>query len=492
MKFSTLLFAASAALLPTSFAIEGSAKKYLRSGALSAISPSDRSLGSLDDWCPDGFTDQLCIKSGKPGDSNNVEHHAAFEVVHNTNTGNYDWSIDFTDSAAIAQDLVGSDAVALKYAIIPSNEFSIDDTYFNYGGGCKFNQGDDSSCVTNVYQISEVNAWDSVDRIASGTLAPGETLVWYLHINLEVNGSSETSFALPCATATTVDPDLGTFGDQIGVLTLPSPHPSTLTFTDTTDGSSYDLTFVDPSDGEYHFDHVKRNSHGWGWNLYYTAPTDPCTTPPDDPEPPENPQPPQCKPDVVIDNFCTSNIEIFAGQHIPVGIVTLEMAYGVGEYLYTVTLSLLGEVPNAYLETNQESCSIKPYVEDGEEGICENVKTQSGDLSKPINKLPIGKYADKCCLPQEDMSAYDPILIAEGSVTYGNPSSFPLVVHLDLIIGCVEDDPEGGEENKFYYETGFAMGPPDGDCPFTGVELPVKHGWGMGIEIDTSTPTLTR
>lgn len=275
-------------------------------------------MGDLADWCP-GFNDQLCIKAGNPTDGKLVLLHADFTVTPNTapdgtHDGTYDWTIGFTEAPAEVQALIKSepDPIKLKIAVIPANEFSFppNDLYITYTGSCGgINQH--VSCVMFKHQNGDLVSWDSETLIASGTLNEGETLIWYLHLDY-LDG--ETAFALPCAndSGTLVDSDLGGFTGQ-GTDHFP-PFPDGL-----------DLT--DPVDGSLEFDGMSQIA-GWGWQFYYTAPTESCTDIPPPPTPDcddPNGCEPECIPDpeVEIDeneSYCTTEIGILAGQHIPVGL----------------------------------------------------------------------------------------------------------------------------------------------------------------------------
>lgn len=462
-------------------------------------------MGSTDVWCP-GINDQFCIKAGNPTDGELVELHADFTVTpitapDGTHDGTYDWTIGFTEDPAVVQDLLqsGQDPIKLKIAVIPANEFSVplNALYITYTGSCGGNNQHDS-CRMFKHQNGDLVSWNSETLIASGTLNEGETLIWYLHLDyLKRDLTGETAFALPCANdlGTLVDSDLGGFTGQ-GTDHLFPPFPDGL-----------DLT--DPVDGSLEFDGMSQIA-GWGWMYYYTAPQETCgDIPPDDnPECTENCEP-ECIPDpeVEIDEiepYCTTEIGILAGQHIPVGTATLKMQVGqkvidtvsTDGYYYTVHVNINAGFEGVDRNGEDRDCTIEPKVPCDSDGDCENVKVQSGVFTKNISKLPLGKYADKCCLPQDEFSLETDILIAEGFVPFGSP--FPLSIHLDLQVNCDEED-ESGHWTECSSETAFALEPDvAGSCPLLEVEdeeggwtydiRRAKHGWGKAIMIDTSDP----
>lgn len=148
----------------------------------------------------------------------------------------------------------------LKYAIIPEEEnFDPNKFYIEFKGSC--HNTEHESCVIIKHQHPDsttdgTTSWDSVDGLWSGTIPAGSTLIWWLHINIEYAGDIDTSFALPCETATgdTVDGNLKPVKDI-------TPDYLSYPF----DGWS----FVDPDDGEsYNFDHIAQNGHGWGWSTF--------------------------------------------------------------------------------------------------------------------------------------------------------------------------------------------------------------------------------
>ena len=498
-------------------------------------------MGDLVDWCkPDGFTDRLCIKSGQPADGGSVQYHADFDITPNkapdgTYDGTYSWIIGFSFldafvEEAFREDLhVANDSIMLKYAIIPApvGELDLNPEFINSGGQCSKTAVDEYGCQINKYAHHEYvkgpededhESWENVEQLASGKLEKGQTLIWWLHVNVkELNADgiqAKTSFALPCEdiTGTSVDSTLQTIneavkkdGDKVS-FTLSGPL---FEYTDS-EGITHSLTMVDPLDGEYKFDHLKfATNHGWGWKLLYTAPDEDCVTPetPVDPEPENNP--PTCideqQIDIVDANlFCESEIKVVASNDkIHVGQVTLRMEHIEGSgFLYTVHLSLLDTytVPPDPIYGDIE-CSIKPFVVEGlEEGTnCENVKTQVGPLSTnskgkgkgkndvtSIADFPIGKYNNKCCLPQEEMEEYGDILIAEGVVTYTDEPT-PLAIHLDTLFTCDVEHLNGDIETPFDEETAYGMEIITNGCNLIDVDL--SYGWGGAFEIPTSNPT---
>ena len=467
-------------------------------------------MGSTVDWCP-GFNDQLCIKTNQPGDGGSVEVHANFNVSPTRNDdGSYNWSVGFNENpeviTALLDDTPGGDPIMLKYAII-NNTFTFSDNpnpdnpkqYIKYGGSC--HKTEDDSCRIVKHQYPDgMASWDSETRIASGTIEPGYTLIWWLHVNLRYEGEINTSFALPCANSTHVDPDLQVYNNN-NEHWLSFPFPS-------------DLTFVDPVDGTYVFDHLSQ-VHGWGWQFYYTAPTESCGEIP--PETPDCEDLDGCVPECIpppevdfTDPYCTTEIGIVAGQHIPVGTATLKMKEGQKEidektvygYYYNVHVNINAGFVGQDLNKEDRDCSIVPREPCESDGDCENVKVQSGVFPEDkISKLPLGKYADKCCLPQDVHSLETDILIAAGFVPFD--SDFPLSIHLDLQVNCeVVEVVDGmmGTSTDCSSETAFALKLPDnpnsveGNCPLVSVEEGgwlydiAKHGWGKAIMIDTSAP----
>lgn len=373
----------------------------------------------------------------------------------------------------------------LKYAIIPEEEnFDPNKFYIEFKGSCHKKTEHKSCQIMKHQRISpnDTTSWNTVDGLWSGTIPAGSTFIWWLHINIDYPDKTETAFALPCETAAgdTVDGNLKPVKD-ITPDYLSSPFIG--------------WSFVDPDDdGSYNFDHIAQNGHGWGWQFYYTAPTAPCDPTDENPEC-EGEECDLCiKETVTIDKeFCTTKIKILAGQHIPVGTATLTMEHNVGVgFEYTVTATI-DSTYNGSVNGVEKYCHIRPKVTAGEEDTCENVKV-SGKLGHEfdISKYAIGKYEDKCCLPQESVSVDNEILIADGEVNYGE--YFPLAIKYDLQVYCDVEDVVGDVDwTEASCETAFSMLSEwqlPGDCPLADISIEdAKHGWGEALIIDTSDPS---